>query len=111
MNRRDLSRPKHILSRTSRHDLLSVKDLNKAGYRIVMDGDSEEQGVYAVEDDKVCKSKSFPFLSEHLGLFYQNLNNCLHNSLEGCRVMSYGTEDWGIARTGISETRFTIQRG
>ena len=35
-----------------------------------MDEDTEESGVYAVEDGKVCKSKSFPFMSEHSGLFY-----------------------------------------
>ncbi len=49
-------------------------------------------------------------MSEHSGLFYLKQNNGLRNSLEGCWVMSYDTEDWGIAQTGISETQFTIQR-
>ena len=54
---------KTYIVKNLKHDLLSVKGLNKAGYRIVMDEDAEESGVYAVEDGKVCKSKSFPFMS------------------------------------------------
>jgi hypothetical protein len=30
--------------------------LNKAGYRIILDEDPEESGVYAVHDGKKCKS-------------------------------------------------------
>jgi hypothetical protein len=44
--------------------------LNKAGYRIILDKDPEETGVYAVNDGKICKSKSFPFMSEHKNLHY-----------------------------------------
>ena len=53
-----------------KHDLLSVKGLNKAGYRVIYDEDPEESGVYAVNDGKICKSKSFPFMSEHSNLYY-----------------------------------------
>jgi hypothetical protein len=53
-----------------KHDLLSGKMLNKAGYRIILDEDPEESGVYAVNDEKICVSKSFPFMSEHKNLYY-----------------------------------------
>ncbi len=46
-----------------KHYVLSVKGLNKAGCRIIMDEDSEESGVYAFKDGKVCKS----FVRSHLG--------------------------------------------
>ena len=45
-----------------KHDLLSAKGLNKAGE------DPEESGVHAINDGKICKSKSFPFMSEHSNL-------------------------------------------
>jgi hypothetical protein len=53
-----------------KHDLLSEKMLNKAGYRIILDDDPEESGVYADNDRKICKSKSCPFMSEHKNLNY-----------------------------------------
>ena len=44
------------------------------GYRIILDEDREEAGVLAVNNGKilVCKSRSFPFMSdsEHSSLFY-----------------------------------------
>ena len=54
-----------------KHDLLSGKALNKAGYRIILDEDPEEAGVFAVNNGKICKSRSFPFMSdsEHTNLF------------------------------------------
>ena len=52
-----------------KHDLLSGKMLNKAGYRIILDEDPEESGVYAVNDGKICVSKSFPFMSKHKNLY------------------------------------------
>jgi hypothetical protein len=53
-----------------KRDLLSGKALNRAGYRIILDEDPEESGVYAVNDGKICKSKSFAFMSEHSSLYY-----------------------------------------
>jgi hypothetical protein len=62
---------KTYIVKNLKHDLLSGKGLNKAGYRIILDEDPEESGVFAVQPDgKVCKSKSFPFMSEHSSLFY-----------------------------------------
>ncbi len=48
-----------------KHDLLSVKGLNQAGYRVIHDEDEEESGVFAVINKKIDKAKSFPFMSEH----------------------------------------------
>ena len=53
-----------------KHDLLSVKGLNKAGYAVNHHPDPEQSGVYAVRNNKIDKSKSFPFMGEHSGLFY-----------------------------------------
>ena len=61
---------KTYIVKNLKHDLLSGKGLNKAGYRVIYDEDPEESGVYAVNDGKICKSKSFPFMSEHSNLFY-----------------------------------------
>jgi hypothetical protein len=47
------------------HDLLSVKGRNKAGYAVNHHPDLEQSGVYAVINNKIDKSKSFPFMSEH----------------------------------------------
>jgi hypothetical protein len=52
-----------------KHDLLSVKGLNQAGYRVIHDEDGEESGVFAVINKKIDKAKSFPFMSEHSNLF------------------------------------------
>jgi hypothetical protein len=54
---------KTLIVNKLKHDLLSGKMLNKAGYRIILDEDPEESGVYAVDGGKICKSKSFPFMS------------------------------------------------
>ena len=61
---------KTYIVKNLKHDLLSGKGLNKAGYRVIYDEDPEESGVYAVNDGKICKSKSFPFMGEHSNLFY-----------------------------------------
>ena len=50
-------------------DLLSVKRLNQAGYAVSHHSDPEQSGVYAVINNKIDKSKSFPFISEHSNLF------------------------------------------
>jgi hypothetical protein len=46
--------------------------LKKAGKRIILDLDEDpkESGVCAVNDRKICKSKSFPFMSVHNNLYY-----------------------------------------
>ena len=61
---------KTYIVKNLKHDLLSGKALNKAGYRVIYDEDPEESGVYTVNDGKICKSISFPFMSEHSNLFY-----------------------------------------
>ena len=53
-----------------KHDLLSVEGLNLAGYAVNHHPDPEQSGVYAVINNKINKSKSFPFISEHSNLFY-----------------------------------------
>ena len=53
-----------------RYDLLSVKGLNRAGYRVIHDEDGHESGIYAVINKKIDHSKSFAFMSEHSNLFY-----------------------------------------
>jgi hypothetical protein len=52
-----------------KHDLISVKGLNQAGYRVIHDEDEEESGVFAVINKKIDKAKSFPFMSEHSNFF------------------------------------------
>jgi len=53
-----------------KHDLLSGKMLNKAGYRVILDEDPEESGIFAVNEGKICKSKSFPFIGSLTNLYY-----------------------------------------
>ena len=52
-----------------KRDLLSGKALNRAGYRVILDSDYEEAGIYSVEKGKIDKAKSFPFMSELSSLF------------------------------------------
>ena len=63
---------KTFIVKNLKHDILSGKALNKAGYRVTYDPDPEESGVYAILDGKTCKSRSFPFMndSDHTNLFY-----------------------------------------
>ena len=56
-----------------KYDLLSVKGLNQAGYAFSHHPDPEPSGVYAVINNKIDKSKSFAFISEHSNLFYLKL--------------------------------------
>ena len=56
-----------------KHDHLSVKGLNKAGYAVNHHPDQKQFGVYVVIKNKIDKSKSFPFMSEHSILFYLKL--------------------------------------
>ena len=53
-----------------KHDRLSGKMLNKAGYRIILDEDPEESGIFLVNEGKICKSKSFPFIHSLTNLYY-----------------------------------------
>ena len=46
-----------------KYDLLSVKELNRAGYAVNHHPDPEQSGVYAVINNKIDKSKSFPFIT------------------------------------------------
>ncbi len=49
-----------------KQDLLSVEGLNTAGYLVHYHPDPEQSGVYAVINNKIDKSKSFPFMSEQV---------------------------------------------
>jgi hypothetical protein len=49
---------------------MSVKSLNRQGYREIHDQDPEESGIYPIFNGKIDKSKSFAFMSEHSNLFY-----------------------------------------
>jgi hypothetical protein len=55
-----------------------------------MDKNPDESGVDTVELGKVCTSKYFPFMSEHLGLFYLKTEQ---SSLQQFGIMS-GYELW-----------------
>ena len=62
-----------------KYDLLSVKGLNRAGYAVNHHPDPEQSGVYAVINNKIDKSKSFAFISEHsLNFFLSEIrtNEC-----------------------------------
>ena len=63
---------KTYIVKNLKHDLLSGKMLNKAGYIIFLDEDPEESGIFAVRVDegKICKSKSFPFIDSLTNLYY-----------------------------------------
>ena len=56
-----------------KYDLLSVKGLNRAGYAVNHHPDPEQSVVYAVIKNKIDKSKSFPFISEHSIFYYLKL--------------------------------------
>ncbi len=52
-----------------RHDLLSVKALNRQGFCVIEHPDPDESGIYPVINGQIDKSKSFAFMSEHSNLF------------------------------------------
>jgi hypothetical protein len=82
---------KTYIVKNLKRDFLSGKALNKAGYpsRIVLDAYPEEGGVYAVNDGKVCKSKSFAFISEHSNLYCLKTEQLTSLHLGICRATSY----------------------
>jgi hypothetical protein len=90
--------------------------LSKAGYRIrvFLDEDPQKSSVYAKYDGKVCKSKSFPFMSKHTNPFYlkteqMNLRQ-LGRMLGYEAIMNCGTKGWAFPQTEISEILlFTLQ--
>ena len=51
------------------YDPLSAKGHTKCGNAVYHHPDPEESGVYALINNKMDKAKSFPFMSEHSGLF------------------------------------------
>ena len=53
-----------------KHDLLSGKALNRAGYKVMLDADDDVARVYAVEKGKIDRAKSFQFMSELSSLYY-----------------------------------------
>ncbi len=69
--------------------LRAVDGLNSAGYAVNHHPDQEQSGVYAVINNKIDKSKSFPFMSEHSKLFLSEIrtNDCQAIVL-ACTIMS-----------------------
>jgi hypothetical protein len=65
-----------------KHDLLSVKGFNKAGYAVNHHPDPEQSGVHAVINNKIDKSISFPFMSEHSNLFNLKLEQMSNRQFE-----------------------------
>jgi hypothetical protein len=73
--------------------------LNKAEYRIILDEDPEESGIFAVNERKICKSKSFPFICSLTNLYYIKTEPICFRQFG----MTYGTEDSAIVKNEISE--------
>ncbi len=72
---------------TLRTDLITVKSLNRQGYRVIHDADSEESGTYPVLNGKIDISKSFAFMSEYSKSFlYQNRNHVGTTIWQGLRL-------------------------
>ena len=65
-----------------KYDLLSVKGLNRAGYAVSHHPDPGQSGVYAVINNKIDNSKSFPFIREHSNLFYLKLEQMCAKQFE-----------------------------
>ena len=65
-----------------KYDLLSVKGLNQAGYAVSHHPDPEQSGVHAMINNKIDKSKSFPFISEPSYLFYLKLEQMCSKQFE-----------------------------
>ena len=61
---------KTCIVKNLKHDPLSGKMLNKAGYGIILHEDPQESGIFAVNEGKICKSKSFPLMSSLTNLYY-----------------------------------------
>jgi hypothetical protein len=79
----------------------------KAGYKIILDEDPEESGMYAVNDWKICKLKSFPFklMSEHSNLETEQIMSQHFGKMTGYQLCH---QDWATAQTGISGILFFI---
>ncbi len=69
---------KIYIVRNLKHNLFSGKMLHKTGYKIMLGGDPEETGLlvfFGVNDGKICKSSSLPFMIEHLNVLSLNRTN------------------------------------
>jgi hypothetical protein len=77
--------------------------LNKAGYRIIFDEDLEESGIFAVNDGKICKSKSFPFMDSLTNLYYIKTEPICLWQFGKVSGYNYGIEDSAIVQIEISE--------
>ena len=91
------------------YDLLSVKGLNKYGYRVIHDSDPEESGVYAIINMKMDKSnlKSFLFtMSEHSICFNLNLEQMWARQFE--KRFKFEFWYWRLGRASIRNIRDTI---
>ncbi len=74
-----------------RSELISVKSLNRQGYRVVHDPDPEESGIYPIFNLKIDKLKSFAFRSEQ-SIFYYIKAEAMS------RVVRNGKGGWPILR-------------
>jgi hypothetical protein len=89
-----------------RHDLLSVKGLNKSGYRVIHDEDEMESGVFAVINRKIDTSKSFAFMSEHSDLFYLKIEQMNAQQFE--KQSDYELWHWKMAHSTIPRIRIFV---
>ena len=90
-----------------KYDLLLVKGLNRAGYAVNHNPDPEQSGVYALINNKIDNSKSFPFISEHSNLFYLKLEQMSAKQFE----KQWGYELWHrrLAHASNRNIRETIK--
>ena len=90
-----------------KHDLLSAKGLNKAGYSVHHHPDSAQSRVYAVIKNKIDKSKSFPFMSEHSKLFDLKLEQMSTRQVE--KLSGYELWHQRLAHASNRTIRDTIK--
>ena len=90
--------------------IFSGKILNKAGYRIILDEDPEESEIFAVNDGKICKSKSFPIMDSLTNFYYIKIEPLVCGNSGRYPDMNYGTEDSAIVQIEISKKLFLTLR-
>jgi hypothetical protein len=93
-----------------RHDLLSVKGLDKSGYRVIHDEDDMESGVYAVINRKIDAAKSFAFISEHSIFLYLKIEQMNEQQFEKQSVLNYDIGECSTLRIRIFVNQFVVQQ-
>jgi hypothetical protein len=93
-----------------RHDLLSVKGLNKSEYRAIHDEDEMESGIYAVINRKIDTAKSIAFMSEHSTLFYLKIVQMNAQQFEKQSGLNYGIGEWRTPCIRIFVNQFLVHQ-